>query len=129
MDLNATITLYGGGPGSGRHPEGKYKVFDLSKYQPYKGTPTLGEHKSAPKFLVKVKDVSEPKKSLRGWAKESQQAVERYKKQIKRGSYAPVFVTHYKDGLFLSDGTHRAMAASLLGKEFIVAHVLTGGKK
>jgi len=54
---------------------------------------------------------------------ESKRWVRKYIRQIQSGKYEPVFVCPNDKRCTLVDGTHRCMAAALLGRDTIMAYV------
>lgn len=144
MNLKTAMAMYAGGTGSGcrgsncgRPSSGKGSVkgvpeFDVSKYKPHKQAPIHGvnDRYDYPVMLVRLKDLKDvPNGKTAGWDKDSLKAVKMYKGQILKNKYEPIFVVNEKDGLYVSDGTHRAVAAHQLGHEWIKAYVDPGKKR
>jgi hypothetical protein len=90
----------------------------------------LGEADEYPVFEIPISLIFSPdyKKTAKIYFKEDYDSedkrwVRKYMRQIKSGKYEPIFVCPNSERAELVDGTHRAMAAALLGKDTIMAYV------
>jgi len=118
MKLSTTIQLYGGGPGSGRHPE-------------WTADRTINDD---PKFKYSVKVIQVPVNKVVGGEQMSYaqsynaDKVARYARKLQRGGKMDaIAVSKRADGKYvIRDGHHRWLAAKQVGLKTIGVHKFLG---